>query len=78
VIWVSAIATGYANAFTHKDRISWLGAGLLAVLITGFVEKFYFTLWHGLQTTYKSGMERLAATLCYRTTQITVNPSSFV
>jgi hypothetical protein len=66
------MATGYVNAFAHKGRIGWIGAGLLAVLITGFVEKFYFTLRHGLQTTYKSGMQRLAATLSYRVIQITM------
>jgi hypothetical protein len=72
VITVSAIATGCVNAFAHKDRIGWVGAGVLAILITGFVEVFYFTLRHGLSTTYKSGMQRLAATLCYRTIQITM------
>ena len=68
----SAVATGCVNAFAHKNRIGWLGAGLLAVLIIGFVERFYFTLRHGLQTTYKSGMQRLAAKLCYRVIQITM------
>jgi hypothetical protein len=34
VITVSAMATGYVNAFAHKERIGWIGAGLLAVLIT--------------------------------------------
>ncbi len=72
VISVSAVATGCVNAFAHKDRIGWIGAGLLAVLIIGFVERFYFTLRHGLQTTYKSGMQRLAAKLCYRVIQITM------
>jgi hypothetical protein len=72
VITVSAVATGCVNAFAHKNRIGWIGAGLLAVLIIGFVERFYFTLRHGLQTTYKSGMQRLAANLCYRVIQITM------
>lgn len=72
VITVSAVATGCVNAFAHKDRIGWIGAGLLAVLIIGFVERFYFTLRHGLATTYKSGMQRLAAKLCYRVIQITM------
>lgn len=72
VITISAIATGFVNAFAHKDRIGWIGAGLLAILIIGFVEKFYFTLRHGLQTTYKSGTQRLAAMLSYRALQITI------
>jgi hypothetical protein len=72
VITVSAVATGCANAFVHKNRIGWVGAGLLAVLIIGFVERFYFTLRHGLQTTYKSGTQRLAAMLSYRALQITM------
>jgi hypothetical protein len=72
VITVSAVGTGCVNAFAHKNRIGWIGAGLLAVLIIGFVEKFYFTLRHGLQTTYKSGTQRLAAMLSYRALQITI------
>jgi len=72
VISVSAVATGCVNAFVHKNRIGWIGAGLLAVLIIGFVERFYFTLRHGLQTTYKSGTQRLAAKLCYRVIQVTM------
>jgi hypothetical protein len=72
VITVSAVATGGVNAFAHRERIGWVGAGALAILITGFVEVFYFTLRHGLSTTYKSGMQRLAATLCYRTIQATM------
>jgi hypothetical protein len=72
VITVSAVATGCVNAFAHKDRIGWIGAGLLAILIIGFVEKFYFTLRHGLATTYKSGAQRLVAKLSYRALQITM------
>ncbi len=68
VITVSAVATGCVNAFAHKNRIGWIGAGLLAILIIGFVEKFYFTLRHGLQTTYKSG------TLCVWITGETMPP----
>jgi hypothetical protein len=71
-ITASAVATGCVNAFAHRERIGWVGAGALAILITGFVEVFYFTLRHGLSTTYKSGMQRLAATLCYRTIQVTM------
>jgi len=78
VITVSAVGTGCVNAFAHKDRIGWIGAGLLAVLIIGFVEKFYFTLRHGLQTTYKSGAQRLAAKLCYRVIQITITLNAAV
>jgi hypothetical protein len=72
VITASAAATGYVNAFAHKKRIGWLGAVLLAALITGFVEKFYFTLRHGLTTIYKSGAQRLVASLCYRVIQGTM------
>lgn len=72
VITASAVATGCVNAFAHRERIGWAGAGLLAILIAGFAEVFYFTLRHGLSTTYKSGMQRLFATLCYKTLQITM------
>jgi hypothetical protein len=78
VITASAGATGCVNAFAHKDRIGWVGAGALAILITGFVEVFYFTLRHGLSTTYKSGMQRLSATMCYRTIQITMSLNAAV
>jgi len=71
-ITVSAAATGGVNAFAHEERIGWIGAGALAILIMGFVEVFYFTLRHGLSTTYKSGMQRMAARLCYRTIQLTM------
>jgi hypothetical protein len=66
------------NAFAHKDKIGWIGAGLLAVLIIGFVEKFYFTLRHGLATTYKSGTQRLLAKLSYRALQITMTLNAAV
>jgi hypothetical protein len=72
VVTVSALATGYVNAFAHQERLGRAGAGVLALLIMGFVEKFYFTLRHGLATTYKSGRQRLVATLCYRTIQATM------
>ena len=78
VITASAVATGCVNAFAHKNRIGWIGAGLLAVLIIGFVERFYFTLRHGLQTTYKSGTQRLAAKLSYRALQITMTLNAAV
>jgi hypothetical protein len=78
VITVSAVATGCVNAFAHKDKIGWIGAGLLAILIIGFVEKFYFTLRHGLATTYKSGTQRLVAKLSYRVLQITMTLNAAV
>jgi hypothetical protein len=49
-----------------------MGASLLAILITGFVEKFYFALRHGLTTIYKSRKQRFVASLCYRVIQITM------
>jgi hypothetical protein len=69
VITLSAIATGGVNAFAHHHRIGWVGASVLAILITGFVERFYFALRHGLMTVYKSRGQRFAARLCYRTLQ---------
>src|SRR5262249_32176024 len=72
IIRVYAVATGWVIDCVHKNRIGWIGAGLLAILIIGFVERFYFTLRHGLATTYKSGMQRLAAKTCYRALQITM------
>jgi hypothetical protein len=44
VVVISACATGFVNAFAHRERLGWVGASLLAILITGFVEKFYFAL----------------------------------
>lgn len=72
VITVSAAATGFVNAFVHRERLGWIGAALLAALITGFVEKFYFTLRHGLVTIYRSRKQRFAAWLCCRIIQITM------
>jgi hypothetical protein len=72
VVTVSAVATGYVNAFAHRDRIGDFWAFCLAVLIVAFVEKFYFTLRHGLVTTYKSGKQRLFAWLWYRILQATM------
>jgi hypothetical protein len=71
-ITISAVATGFVNAFAHRERLGWIGATLLAALITGFVEKFYFTLRHGLVTIYKSRKQRFAAKLCYRVIQATM------
>jgi hypothetical protein len=72
VVTVSAVATGFVNAFAHLERLGWLWASLLALLVTGFVEKFYFTLRHGLTTTYKSGKQRLFAWAWYRILQATM------
>ena len=71
VITLSASATGIVNAFAHVDRMGYVGAIALALLIMSFVEVFYFTLRHGLATVYK-GMQRLAASVCYRTIQVTM------
>jgi len=72
VITLSAAATGFVNAFAHRERLGWVGATLLAVLITGFVEKFYFTLRHGLVTIYRSRKQRFAAKLCCNVIQATM------
>lgn len=72
VVTVSAAATGVVNAFAHVERIGWGLAILLAILVTGFVEKFYFTLRHGLTTTYKAGKQRFYASICYRAIQLTM------
>jgi hypothetical protein len=72
VVTVSAVATGYVNAFAHVDVLGWPLALLLALLVTGFVEKFYFTLRHGLTTTYKSGKQRTYAQFWYRVLQVTM------
>ena len=72
VITISACVTGFVNAFAHRERLGWVGASLLAILITGFVEKFYFALRHGLSTIYKSRKQRFFASLCCRVIQITM------
>jgi hypothetical protein len=72
VITLSAIATGAVNAFAHRDRLGWMGASLLAILIMGFVEKFYFTLRHGLMTVYRSRKQRFVARLSYLVIQLTM------
>ncbi len=71
-ITTSACATGFVNAFAHRERLGWVGASLLAILITGFVEKFYFALRHGLTTIYKSRKQRVLAGLCCKIIQITM------
>lgn len=72
VVTVSAVATGFVNAFAHVEKLGWALASLLALLVTGFVEKFYFTLRHGLTTTYKSGKQRTYAQIWYRILQATM------
>src|SRR5262245_46901423 len=72
VITLSAAATGFVNAFAHRERLGWIGASLLAILITGFVEKFYFTLRHGLVTIYRSRKQRFAARVCRRVLELTM------
>jgi hypothetical protein len=72
VTLASACATGFVNAFAHRERLGWVGASLLAILIMGFVEKFYFALRHGLTTIYKSRKQRFFASLSYRALQISM------
>lgn len=72
VITISACATGFVNAFAHRERLGWVGASLLAILIMGFVEKFYFALRHGLTTIYKTRKQRFAAWLSYRAIQLSM------
>src|SRR5262245_25866077 len=72
VITISACATGFVNAFAHRERLGWVGASLLAILITGFVEKFYFALRHGLATIYKSRRQRFFANFCCKIIQFTM------
>jgi hypothetical protein len=72
VVIVSAIATGFVNAFAHRERIGDYLAFGLALLIIAFVERFYFVLRDGLTTTYQAGKQRLYAQLCYRAIQITM------
>jgi hypothetical protein len=72
VITISACATGFVNAFAHRERLGRVGASFLAILITGFVEKFYFALRHGLTTIYKSRKQRFFASLSRRVIQFTM------
>ena len=71
-VTLSAAATGYVNAFAHAERLGVPLSIVLAVLVTGFVEAFFFTLRHGLTTTYKSGSQRLYAQIWYRVLQATM------
>jgi hypothetical protein len=72
VVVVSGAATGFVNAFAHRERIGDFWAFCLAVLIVLFVERFYFVLRNGLTTTYQAGKQRLYALLCYRGIQVTM------
>jgi hypothetical protein len=72
VITVSACATGAVNAFAHRGRLGWVGASLLAVAITCFVEKFYFTLRHGLARVYRSRKQRFLAKFFYHALKLTM------
>jgi hypothetical protein len=72
IVTVSAAATGVVNSFAHVARLGWPLAIILAVAVTAFVEGFYFTLRHGLVSVYKSGRQRLYASLCYRLIQATM------
>lgn len=72
VVTVSAVATGFVNAFAHRERIGDYAAFGLALLIVAFVERFYFVLRHGLTTVYKAGKQRLYAMACYRVIQISM------
>jgi len=69
---LSAAATGYVNAFAHVEELGLALSIVLAVLVTGFVEAFFFTLRHGLTTTYKSGAQRLYAQFWYRVLMATM------
>ncbi|MGH9754725.1 MAG: hypothetical protein ACREA2_18260 [Blastocatellia bacterium] len=72
VVTVSAVATGFTNAYAHRERIGDYAAFGLALLIVAFVERFYFVLRHGLTTVYKAGKQRLYAMACYRVIQISM------
>jgi hypothetical protein len=72
VVTLSAVATGFTNAFAHRERIGDYAAFGLAVLIVVFVERFYFVLRHGLTTCYQAGKQRFFALLCYRIIQATM------
>jgi hypothetical protein len=71
-VTLSAAATGFVNSLAHVKRLGLPLAIALAILITGFVEKFFFTLRHGLTTVYKSGAQRLYAWAWYRIIQATM------
>jgi hypothetical protein len=72
VVTLSAAATGIVNSLAHVERLGLPIAIALALAVTGFVEGYYFVLRHGLTTVYKSGRQRMWATLCYRAIQGTM------
>jgi hypothetical protein len=72
VVTLSAGATGFVNSLAHVERLGWPLAIVLALLVTGFVEKFFFTLRHGLTSVYKAGAQRLYAQIWYRILQATM------
>jgi hypothetical protein len=71
-VTLSALATGFVNSLAHVERLGWPLAVILALLVTGFVEKFFFTLRHGLTSVYKSGSQRLYAQFWYSVLQATM------
>ena len=72
VVTLSAGATGVVNSLAHIQRLGVPLAIALALAVTSFVEGYYFTLRHGLTSVYKSGRQRMWATLCYRAIQATM------
>lgn len=72
VVIVSAIATGFTNAFAHRERIGDAAAFGLALLIVLFVERFYFVLRDGLTSIYTAGRQRFYAQVCYRVIQLSM------
>lgn len=72
VVTLSACATGIVNSLAHIERLGQPIAIALAIAVTGFVEGYYFVLRHGLTTVYKSGRQRMWASICYRAIQATM------
>lgn len=72
VITLSAAMTGFVNAYAHIDRLGVYGAAALGLCITVFVEKFYFTVTHGLRTVYQSRKQRFIAHTCCRIIQLSM------
>jgi hypothetical protein len=72
VVTLSAAATGIVNSLAHVKRLGLPIAIVLALAVTAFVEGYYFVLRHGLTTVYKSGRQRMWASLCYRAIQATM------
>lgn len=72
ILTVSAIGTGFTNAFAHRQKLTTAGAVALGIFILVFVEKFTLTLRHGLNTIYAAGRQRFYAQICYRAIQATI------